>query len=241
MNKYIENLYNTTEYSDNTGGWCPDEDKEKAKTIKKILRVAGIKSEISSIIDIGCGTGGIIKNVKNSFNKDIYCEGIDFSVLAIKKAQESDSNQIIFSTKKLTELDMKFDLVILSHVLEHVMDWDSFLEELSKVANNYIYINVPLEVNLINTLRGSALTGTYKNYGHVHFFDEDFVLNYLIDSDFEIIAKEYGEEFKVANSTIRGRFARLPRLILGIFSKRLAARIFGGYSLAILIRANDIR
>lgn len=240
MNKYIENLYNSTKYSDNTGGWCPDEDKEKAKTIKKILDAAKVKSDISSIIDIGCGTGGILADVKLSFNRDLYCEGTDFSEIAIKKAREIGINDIVFSTKKLSELDKKFDLIILSHVLEHVMDWDSFLKELLKISNKYIYINVPLEVNLINTLRGSALTGTYKKYGHVHFFDENFVTNYLIDSGFKIIAKDYGEEFKVANSTIRGKFARLPRIICGIFSKKLTARIFGGYSLAILIKQKDI-
>lgn len=239
MNKYLNNLYTTAEYSKNTGGWCPDEDKEKAKTIKKILITSGIKDEITSILDIGCGTGGILKNIKDSFDKNIYCEGTDFSDLAIKKAQQLGRNDIKFSTKKISELDRKYDLIILSHVLEHVMNWDGFLDELSNISERYIYINVPLEVNLINTIRGSALTGTYKNYGHVHFFDENFLIQYLIDCDFEIVAKEYGEEFKVATSTTRGKIARLPRLIFGMLSKRIAARIFGGYSLAILIKPKD--
>ena len=100
-------------------------------------------------------------------------------------------------------------------------------------AVSYI-LTFRLNVNVVSAIRGCSLLDTYRKYGHIHFFDEDFLKTYLKDYGFEIIAKAYGEEFIVQTSTLRSQIARPPRWILGRFSKEIASRIFGRYSFALL-------
>jgi SAM-dependent methyltransferase len=238
MNKYLSELYGSNKYLKNTGGWCPEEDVEKFKTIQRVLGARLNSTEIRSVLDVGCGTGHILSLVKGALGAETYCEGIDFSDTAIAIANENNSSEnLMFSTRALHKIDQEYDLVIVSHVLEHVMDWDLFLKEVSRVSGKFIYVNVPLEANVLNILRGNALKGTYQNYGHIHFFDENFVVQYLKDCDFEIVSQGYGEEFRHANSTGRGVYARLPRILLGLLSKSFTVRTIGGYSLGLLLKA----
>ena len=235
MNKYLSGLYSTETYSDNTGGWLPNEDFAKASTIIRVLNKADVMQNISSVLDVGCGTGGILRHVHQSISNGNTALGIDLSIIGIKLANEKSAKNLSFKALSLEQVEGEFDLVILSHVLEHIADWDNFLEKLSLKVNRYLYINVPLEVNVLSAIRGRSLLETYKKYGHVHFFDEDFVISYLEDCGFNVLVKDYGEEFIVQNSTLRGRLAKLPRKLLGKLSRRIAARLVGGYSLALLL------
>jgi len=234
MNQYLSQLYATDTYSQNTGGWLPNEDEAKAATILRVLRKAQVFEGVKSILDVGCGIGGILRHVHAQLMPGVRGLGIDLSSIAIDMAKKDPILGLEFKAIPLAEVEGCFDLIVLSHVLEHVPDWDKFLSEIVSKTGSFIYLNVPLEVNVVSAMRGRSLLDTYRKYGHIHFFDEGFLIAYLKDCGFEIIAKDYGEEFMVQTSTLRGKIARLPRWILGRFSKKIASRILGGYSLALL-------
>lgn len=234
MNQYLSRLYSTETYSENTGGWLPNEDAAKAATIMRVLRKAGVKDSVRTVLDVGCGIGGILRRVHAALPSGATALGIDLSSIAIGIANQEPAAGLEFRAEPLDQVHGRYDLVILSHVLEHVPAWDGFLEELAAKTGRYLYINVPLEVNALSALRGRSLLETYRKYGHVHFFDESFVVSYLEDCGFRVLVKDYGEEFLAQTSTFRGQVARLPRWLLGRLSRRLATRLLGGYSLALL-------
>lgn len=89
-------------------------------------------------------------------------------------------------------------------------------------------------MNVVSTIRGRSLLDAHRKYGHIHFFDEKFLTTYLKDCGFEIVAKDYAEELMAQTSTLRDQIARLSRWIFGQFSKKIAFRILGAYSLALL-------
>ena len=89
------------------------------------------------ILDIGCG-----------FNPNQYATTI-CDVLDLKE-QYSDKKFVKLDGEKLPFNDKEFDFVIASHVLEHVIDPNNFLKEISRVAKQgYIEVPTKLEDNLV--------------------------------------------------------------------------------------------
>ena len=62
-----------------------------------------------------------------------------------------------------TYISKKFDCVIASEVLEHIVDYKTALVNLTKMADKYIIITVP----------SCPLFQTDKNVGHIRHFDKD--------------------------------------------------------------------
>ncbi len=62
--------------------------------------------EIKTLLDLGCGTGGLMK----TFEKyDINCDGIDLSALMVKKAQDNGLNA---QHKSICEVDKSYDAIV---------------------------------------------------------------------------------------------------------------------------------
>ncbi len=91
-----------------------------------------------NVLDIGCGY------TANKY-ANVICDTQDLSNFY------KDKKFIKLKEKKLPFKDNEFDFVIASHVLEHVQDPVSFLNELQRVSSIGGYIEVPtkLEDNLV--------------------------------------------------------------------------------------------
>ena len=91
-----------------------------------------------NVLDIGCGY------TANKY-ANVICDTQDLSNFY------KDKKFIQLKEKKLPFKDNEFDFVIASHVLEHVEDPVSFLNELQRVSSIGGYIEVPtkLEDNLV--------------------------------------------------------------------------------------------
>ena len=110
------------------------------------------------ILDIGCG-----------FNPNQYATTI-CDVLDLKE-QYSDKKFVKLDGEKLPFNDKEFDFVIASHVLEHVIDPNNFLKEISRVAKQgYIEVPTKLEDNLVFENKKAHLW-------HLTFDDVNQVIN----------------------------------------------------------------
>ena len=106
-----------------------------------------------SILEIGCATGELIGNFP--IKKDGFRMGIDISECNIKIAQQRFP-KVSFESGDFRQMDLpKFDLVILSDILEHVPEDKLFLAQAAKLAPR-VLVNLPLECNWLNR---------YRNYG----------------------------------------------------------------------------
>jgi ubiquinone/menaquinone biosynthesis C-methylase UbiE len=108
------------------------------------IRVNGIIGNInsryglrknSSILDLGCGTGNILKIAEQYF-ENLY--GIDVSFSMLRKAKEicPKAKLIRASADKLPFKPNTFDCVTLYSVLHHIYDIESVLEEIYVVLVN---------------------------------------------------------------------------------------------------------
>ena len=107
------------------------------RTTKKNINSLLTKNKDWKILDIGCGYSA-------DEHANTICDVQDLSNFY------KDRNFIKLDSNKLPFKDKEFNFVIASHVMEHVEDIETFINELERVSNKgYIELPTKLEDNLV--------------------------------------------------------------------------------------------
>jgi|SRR5579862_1513373 len=132
---------------------------------------------VGTIIDVGCGEGSVFAALDGSLIADQFV-GYEISPpaaeVARKREFETPAEFHVFDGATIPCADGAFDVAILSHVLEHVADPRSLLQECARVARR-IVVEVPLELHL----RTSRFE--WDETGHINVFNRRSI-RYLIES-----------------------------------------------------------
>lgn len=239
-----KNLYNTSAYKDNTDNWEDDVSRYRAAALLSALDQAGLSSSIDSILDVGCGAGGVLAELATMPGMaTVSLSGRDISSIAIEIAEaladrKGVANRVKYDVGSVSDIEpnSNYSVISLIHVLEHCPDMLEMLNQCQKVSE-FIYINVPIEFNLFYALRSNILLNQYKRYGHVHFFDEPFFLEWLNCNDFELISKVYSRDYLVSKPGLSYNLIRFARkLSEAIFGARFTIRYLAGLSGGYLVR-----
>jgi len=93
----------------------------------------------NKIIDIGCGTGRLLKMLSNS---GYETTGIDKDKTAIDFCKRNGVNVIEYDIEcgNLPFKDDEFDTAVLMHVIEHAEDPDKVINEASRISKNVVLI-----------------------------------------------------------------------------------------------------
>jgi ubiquinone/menaquinone biosynthesis C-methylase UbiE len=141
---------------------------------KNIIDIVGEK-RISTVLDIGAGTGAILSYLnKVNFASQYYALDISDQAIAIIKSRSDLPNLVeagTFDGSHISYSDQQFDLGILSHVIEHLINPTELLLETGRVAK-YVVIEVPLEDNLYTHMKVNLFKSRYREeIGHVQWFN----------------------------------------------------------------------
>lgn len=120
-----------------------------------------------TILEIGSGDGSILKRLSDlQFGDRLYTIEISKTAVEIicRRNIKSLAECKLFNGSNIPYEDSKFDLVILSHVLEHIEYPRKMLYEAARVSK-YVFIEVPLEYNF--RLKKNFL---FNKVGHINFF-----------------------------------------------------------------------
>jgi SAM-dependent methyltransferase len=140
------------------------------------------------ILDMGCGQAGLLRMMKNSYSDNIYY-GVDPNVVAFQK-----SGSGIRFPQTWKDLDQKFDLIILSHMVEHIVDFSDFrvLPELL-ADRGHVYIEDPDASRYLS----------YARQEHLYFFDRLHINHFTHDPLSAlamlwglVVSARYGSEFE---------------------------------------------
>lgn len=234
-NERQEKLYASGKYLENSPDWSEGESGEKSKGAAALLKSVGL-NQLTSILDVGCGTGGLLEGLLDYDLGIKRALGIDMAMDAIRLGKSlRKSNIIELRTASLADINEKFDLVIASHVVEHVPEYRQFLNDLSE-RGKYIYINIPIEINVLYALRSNVLDHQFHTYGHLHFYTERFFDAFVIANGFKIKARGYGTEIRAQSKNgLSGFVIYIMRECIGLFSKPLATRLLGGFTYQLII------
>ena len=142
QNSHYEGVFDETERR-----WRQTCVLDKASHVGELLGDKG--GEVASVLEVGCGTGDVIAHLR-SWHWARAFTGIDVTDRNLNN-QGNQRPNLDFVQQMGPNLpfgDRSFDLVVASHVLEHVEDECPFLRELARVSRRYVYVEVPCELHV---------------------------------------------------------------------------------------------
>ncbi len=146
------------------------------------------------VLDIGCGSGDLTVMLARSA---VSVVGIDHDRDCIAVAQEnhrlSNVEFLVGEAEEcLASTDTKFNVVILSHVLEHLEDPALLLAQVSSRCD-FTYLEVPdFEYGPNNEYRrilGCSLN--FSDVDHLYEFDREELETLLREADLEVLSTEH--------------------------------------------------
>jgi len=118
----------------------------------KLTLTAKIIEPGSSILDLGCGDGRLLKYLKETRN--IEAHGVEFSRAA---AEQAKANGLDVTITDLTQFSitagLEYDYIILSEVIEHLSRPEDLLQKLHSKFKQNIIISIPNSGFILDRLR----------------------------------------------------------------------------------------
>ena len=155
-----------------------------------------IDKKETKILDVGCGTGNLLKFLKNKNFSNL--SGIEPIKKYYNQIQKKKFRLIKNTNLEKFENRSKFDLIIIDQTLEHIWDLKLVIKKLKNLLNHkgYIVIGVPNFEEYNNFFRFPFFWFTIRE--HVHHFSETS-LRFLFN-DFKFIKSRKTKFYMFSNS-----------------------------------------
>ena len=180
-----------------SGGGLDEIDRARLNIAAGIIE-ENCPNKSASILDIGCANGGLLHCLKEKGYKNLT--GIDITKICVENVKKAGFNAFFGGIFNLEELgENKYDVVILSHVLEHVYDLQKTAKNLKQLLNpnGIIYIEVPDASRYSNYY---VVPFYYFDCEHINHFDINSLKNLFEDNEFK--CSTFNErEIKVSATT----------------------------------------
>lgn len=234
-NNKIYERYLTNEYMEKNPSWDIEDSPWKAAQVLKIVNAEGLCP--ASIVEVGCGAGGVIAEMRNSFpSAKLY--GFDIAPAAMDYWKEFCDKQIEFVQGDFFQLNQHhYELMMVLDVIEHVSDPTDFLTNLQGTADYYVF-HFPLDLSAISVLRESPLLYVRDKVGHIHYFTKGLALKLLAENGYEIMSWSYtGAAFTAPQISWKTRLAGVVRRVAYTINKDIGVRLLGGETLMVLAKS----
>jgi 2-polyprenyl-3-methyl-5-hydroxy-6-metoxy-1,4-benzoquinol methylase len=147
----------------------------------------------ASVLDIGCGEGVLTERIASAL-RPAPVLGVDLAdagLAAHWRARHAVPNLRFteMAAESLRFDDGEFELVCATEVLEHVVDPDAVLREMTRVAGGWLLLSVPREPlwRILNLARGAYVSSLGNTPGHLqHWSAKGF--DRLLQSHGDIVA-----------------------------------------------------
>jgi len=192
------------QYFNEDGGWRELGAKFKAENILEISQ----GYTFNKVLEVGAGEGSILKNLSLSgFGNELYA--LEISESGIQKIKEKNIDKLkealLFNGYQIPYPDDYFDLVVLSHVLEHVEFERILLREIKRVSR-YQIIEVPRDYRT----GVDAKVKHFLSYGHINVYTPSSIKFLLKTEGFEILKENLKvfdrEVFEYLGKSRAGKF-----------------------------------
>jgi SAM-dependent methyltransferase len=190
---------------------------------------------VDTVLEVGCGEGAVLAELeRRAFAPNFH--GVEISESGVKTTAARNLSRLRsvtqFSGYELPFNDQSIDLVVATHVLEHVEHERLFLRELSRVGR-HVFVEVPLE----DTLRVSR--AVHNQIGHINFYNAHTFTSLMLSAGLQVSASRVfdhsTELLGFGRSRAFGRFRKSVRSLAHNLMPTVAEKIFT-YHMAALAR-----
>lgn len=157
---------------------------EKANSVESLLY-----KQLGSVMELGAGTGALIAELQRRRFASRYI-AVDFSPEAAKYMRSTLSGVEIHECDITRTIPDQANVVVLSHVLEHLEDPDSFLAAIARLNFKWLVIECPLEDLLASRLKNLFRDRRKNLAGHVQFFTKRSFRK-LVSRHFKIVGERH--------------------------------------------------
>ena len=198
----------------------------KADSVETLCRK--VKFSPSAIVEVGAGTGAVISEIRRRRLGTAFT-AIDYSDEALSHLRKTDPEiEILQGDVTTMQIGLKCDLMVCTHVLEHLESPENALDGISRnIDAEYYIFEVPLEDLALGRLRNSGGYRRKNPAGHVQFYSTNSFRS-LISRYFEIsgeriyfpVFTDEAFEFMTQKAPITKRYAKY-------LTQRLCPVLFG--------------
>ena len=166
----------------------------------------------AKVLDAGCGDGinmSVIENLLKQRGISVDLTGTDYNRLRLKRVMEAGSYPVLEADlRSLPFPPQFFDVILCSHVLEHIHEDTQALAELSRVVRpkGLVIIAVPNEGCALAQIRNKFIQPSIlKQTDHVQFYTEKILINRAASAGLEPIFSAMKEGFFVPHLSVYTR------------------------------------
>jgi SAM-dependent methyltransferase len=145
--RYYEQFSKYDDPALGTGGGTSVEDRQRLEeTAALIARLPSARGAASRILDIGCAGGGLLQALAGLGFRDL--SGLDPSPVCVDRVRRlgfASHQGMLSGLERVTSLGAGYDIVILSHVVEHLVDVRAAMSAVRNLlaADGVCYVEVP--------------------------------------------------------------------------------------------------
>jgi SAM-dependent methyltransferase len=185
LEDFYEGSYRTSD-GEKYGRWRQLGAITKADHVVRLASAIGLHAP-SIVAEIGCGDGAVLDQLgARGFGRARIGFEISAAATALAAERAGVTEAHLFDGRSVPVPDDTYDLVIASHVLEHVATPGALLQEMARIGRRVI-IEVPLEASL--SARRPGARAASGNAGHVQCFSRSAVRGLVADAGLEIRAE----------------------------------------------------
>ena len=178
-----ENIKETyaAQYDSNSVEWRNMGAKYKALNIIELAKCIQFKN----VLEVGAGEGSILNWLsKWNFCDDLNCVEISESGIEMIKSKQIEhlKDVLLFDGYKIPYPDNHFDLVICSHVMEHVEHERILLREIKRVSRHQIF-EVPIDFSFYVDRKLKH----FLSYGHINIYTPGLFRFLLMSENYEVV------------------------------------------------------
>lgn len=221
------------EYLRKNPTWHVEHSPWKAGNVLRLLDRHNLNP--GTVCDVGCGVGEVLRQLQLKMNPDCRFWGYDVASDAIRMAKARENERLQFELADFTAIETKrFDLLVMTEVVDHVEDCFRFLRSLRDRAE-WKAFSFSLDFSTESSLRPGALLGWRETISHLHQFNQPIVMDLLRRTGYEVVDYYYAP-WHCQPSHLAARLKRGLSNLLFKINPDLAARVFIGYNLIVLAR-----
>jgi len=170
----------SNQYDENSVKWRNTGARYKALNVVELSKTIRFKN----VLEVGAGEGSILNWLSQwNFCEDLNCIEISESGIELIKSKNIKNlkDVLLFDGYQIPYPDNHFDLVICSHVLEHVEHERMLLREIKRVSKYQIF-EVPIDFSFYVDRK----LNHFLSYGHINIYTPSLFRFLLKSENFEV-------------------------------------------------------